>query len=114
MSDNSKAAGRKRGKHLLTHDRIEALACQVLALRLAVVRPALYTLIGVKTGTTIIVMDTQTAATASTHHQPREVRWATPCRPHGIGTGTVGLEPCLIALILLGGNVGWAAIGQQN
>ena len=86
----------------------------MLTLGFAVMSPALDTFVGVKAGTTIIVMDRQPAATASTHHQPRDVRGSTPRHPHGIGTSTIGLQPALIALILLRGNVGWAAVGKEN
>src|SRR6266566_3252322 len=49
---------------LLADESIEARACQMLALRFAVVSPALDTFICVKPGTTIIVMDGEPTATA--------------------------------------------------
>src|SRR5205807_10297146 len=82
--------------------------------RFAVMRPTLDTFIGVKPSTSIIVMAGEPTAAASTHDQAGEVRWSAPCCPHGIGASAVGLQPALVALIVLGGNVGRTAVGQQN
>jgi hypothetical protein len=113
VSDNSKAAGRKRGEDLLAHKGIEARARQMLALGFPIVIPTLHTFIRVK-GATAIVMDRQPTATAGTHHQTREVCSPDPHRSHSIGAGAVGLQPHLVALILLWGNVGRTAVGQQD
>jgi len=59
----------QRGEDLLADEGIEARACQVLALRFAVVSPALHTFIRVKPGTSIIVMDGEPTATTGTDHQ---------------------------------------------
>ena len=86
----------------------------MLAPRFPVVSPALHTFIRVKPGATIIVMDGEPTATAGTDDQTGEVRCPAPRYSHGVGAGTVGLQPRLVAFILLQGNVGRAVIGQQD
>ena len=68
VSDNSKAAGRKRGEDLLADKSVQAGACQMLAPRFPIVCPTLDTFIGVKRATAI-VMDGQPTVTASTDDQ---------------------------------------------
>jgi hypothetical protein len=85
----------------------------VLASGFSVVGVTLHTFIRVRR-TTAIVMNVQAAATAGTDHQTGEVRRSASCCPHGIGTSAIGLEPRLVALIVFGRTVGWAAVGQQD
>jgi hypothetical protein len=86
----------------------------MLTSRFPIVRPTFHTFVSVKPGTTIIVMDREPAATAGTDDQTCEEGSAVACCPHGIGVCAIGLQPCLVALILLWGKVSWTAIGQQD
>jgi hypothetical protein len=59
-------------------------------------------------------MDVEPTATAGADHQTGEVRRSSAHSSHGICTCAVGREPRLVALILLGRNVGRAVIGEQD